>query len=79
MKLFLAVIHSNLVSTIDDPNETISRLEIVPPIRSNRLLSSDIPNVKFITLYHTQNSLHEILGNHKSQRIATFYARESLY
>lgn len=36
---------------IHNPNQSISLFEIVSPIRSNRLLSSYIPDIEFVTVF----------------------------
>jgi hypothetical protein len=43
MKFLLAVFHAHPISRIDDPNERVCLLEIVPPIWTEGALSAYVP------------------------------------
>ena len=48
MQLLLAVLQPAPICRVDDPNEAVGRLEVVPPIRSKRLLATDVPDVQVV-------------------------------
>jgi hypothetical protein len=50
MQLLFAVIHSDLICAVDHPNQTVSRLKIVSPVRTQRFLAANIPDVQFIAV-----------------------------
>jgi hypothetical protein len=46
MQLLLAILKSSSIGRIDDPDESVRRFKVIPPIRSKRLLTADVPNVQ---------------------------------
>lgn len=46
------LVHAPPVRTVDNVNECVGLVEIVTPVRPNRLLPSDIPNVQLEVLVH---------------------------
>ena len=50
MELCLAVCEPAPVGRVDDPDEPVGRLEVVPPVRPQRLLATHVPNVQVETL-----------------------------
>jgi len=50
VQLRAAVLQPEAVRRIDDPYEPVSLLEIIAPIRSNRFLPTDVPQVELVTL-----------------------------
>ena len=45
LKLLLAVLKSELVSAVNDPDESISLLKVISPVRADGGLTSDIPHI----------------------------------
>ena len=50
VELCLAVCEPAPVGRVDDPDEPVGRLEVVPPVRPQRLLATHVPNVQVETL-----------------------------
>ena len=46
VELGLAVGEAAPVGRVDDPDEPVGRLEVVPPVRPQRLLPAHVPNVQ---------------------------------
>ena len=43
VELLFAVLHAHAVSRVDDPDQRVCLLEIVPPIRPESALATDVP------------------------------------
>ena len=43
MKFLFAVIHSEAVSRVDNPDDSVGLFKVIPPVRTQRALSADIP------------------------------------
>jgi len=50
LKFVAAVLEAKFVSAVNDPDQTVSLLEIVPPIRADGSLTANIPDIKLATL-----------------------------
>ena len=46
MQFLFAVLQSTFVRRIDDPDESVGGLEVVPPVRAKTLLAADVPHVE---------------------------------
>ncbi len=43
VELLFAILHAHAVSRVDDPDQGVSLLEIVPPVRAESALATDVP------------------------------------
>jgi hypothetical protein len=46
VQLLLAILQPSPVGRVDDPDEAVRRLEVVTPVRPQRLLAADVPDVQ---------------------------------
>ena len=43
VQLFFAVLHAHAIAGVDDPDECVCLLKVVPPIWAKRALPTDVP------------------------------------
>lgn len=74
MELSLTVLHSDLISTVNYPNKTISCFKVVSPIRSEWFLPSNIPYIQLITKSSYENKCRFKRDQKTKWQAFTFYA-----
>lgn len=73
MQFGLTVSNAEAIGAIHDPDQGVCFLKVVAPIRSNRLLAADVPDVQFVSDIGS-----ELVGHLETGRSQSRYPRKSM-